>query len=89
MCNEQKKIRSLIIEILSEVTDISMIKSHTLLLEEGILTSMSILYLVAEVEERLDIEIPIAEIVEENFRDIDCLTNFIIHSKEKSGERNE
>ena len=70
-------IRDLIIEILSEIQDMSDIENDTLLVEKGILDSMSILFLVNELEARLGITILLEDIVEGNFNSINQISDFL------------
>lgn len=72
------KSKALILEILSEIQDCSDIRNDTLLLEEGILDSLSIVFLVSELETRLNITIPLENVVESNFKNIDSIAAFVL-----------
>lgn len=50
---------------------------ETELLAEGFLNSMSILFVVSEVEERFDIRIPIVDINEKTFRSVAQLVDYV------------
>lgn len=69
----KEKIKSLILEVSeTEVND------EDLLLDEEILDSMSILYLVTELEEDYQIQISLDFITEKNFKNVDSIANLII-----------
>ena len=70
-------IDQLVLAILGEIQDCSNISVNTLLLEEGFLDSMSILFLVSELEEQLSIIIPLDNIIESNFATIEHISAFI------------
>ena len=67
------EIKQFIIEKLEEASGIDEVKEDSLLFEEEILDSLSILYLVGEVEEQYGIQIPLEDVIEENF----CTVNHI------------
>jgi acyl carrier protein len=50
---------------------------NTLLLEDEILDSVSILYLVTQLEEKYNIQIPLEDIIEENFKNITCIVKYV------------
>ncbi|MBQ8799828.1 MAG: acyl carrier protein [Lachnospiraceae bacterium] len=67
------EIKQFIIEKLEEASGIDGVKEESLLFEEEILDSLSILYLVGEVEEQYGIQIPLEDVIEDNF----CTVNHI------------
>ena len=71
-------ICKLIYDILNDVQDYDNIGYDTLLMKEGILDSMSILYLIYELEEKFKISIPLEDVIEENFKTIDAIADFIL-----------
>lgn len=73
------KIEQFIKNVLEEITGESVGDNQLLLLEEELLDSMSILYLVSEIEEEYGIQVPVEEIVEENFKNIDMIIKYINH----------
>lgn len=66
-----------IIEILKEINPYIDVDSGTQLLEDGVLDSMGIMFLVASIEDAYDIEIPGEEIIPENFDNIDSIEKLI------------
>ncbi|MCT4543316.1 MAG: acyl carrier protein [Vallitalea sp.] len=66
-----------IINILQEINPYVEIDYNTHLLEEGILDSIGIMYLITSLEELYDIEIPGENIIPENFQDITSIQNLI------------
>jgi len=73
----------LVLNILSEIKDCSNISNDTLLFERGILDSFSVLYLISELESRLNITIPLENVVESNFATIENITAFTSVSMQK------
>ena len=66
-----------ILEILRDINPYAEITKDTLLLEEGILESMSILLLISELEKRYNIEIPLDKIAENDLVDINAISNMV------------
>ena len=56
-----------LIEILEEIEDGVDYNTCTTLIDDGILDSLAIISLVAEIEEEFDIQIPTVQIIPENF----------------------
>jgi len=71
-------VSKLVLEILSEIQDCDDVKNDTLLLERGILDSLSIIYLINELEERLNMTIPLEDVVEDNFKSIESIVEFVL-----------
>lgn len=67
------ELKNFIIEKLEEASGIDGVNEDCLLFEEEILDSLSILYLVGEVEGQYGIQIPLEDVIEENF----CTVNHI------------
>ena len=75
---DKLSISRLVMEILDEIRDCDDIQNDTLLLERGILDSLSILYLISELEEKLTIKINLEDVEEKNFQNIDCIAEFVL-----------
>lgn len=76
-------IKKQIYEILNEIAEDIDITDETLLLDEGILDSVSILYLVSELEDKNGIHIPVEEISEEHLKTVSDIEKFV---KSKLGD---
>lgn len=63
--------------VLEEITGEMIADNELLLLEEELLDSISILFLVSEIEERYGIQIPMEEIVENNFKNIASIVAYV------------
>ena len=70
---KDREIQQFITDILMEINEEYEINEATQLLEEEILDSVSILYLITELESAYEIQIPLEDIVEENFRNLECI----------------
>lgn len=66
-----------IINILKEINPYIAINNYTDLLEEGILDSVGIMYLITSLEELYDIEISGDNIIPNNFRNIIAIHNLV------------
>lgn len=66
-----------IIEKLVEASGVDEVTVETLLFEEEILDSLSILYLVGEVEEQYGIQIPLEDVIEENFCNVNHIVDYL------------
>ena len=75
---DKLSICRLVLEILDEIRDCDNIDNDTLLLESGILDSLSILYLISELEEKLNIKINLEDVEEKNFQNIDCIAELVL-----------
>lgn len=71
-----------IMKILQEIDPYEDFDVNTLLLEEGILDSLSLMYLINEIESLFHINIPVEQIVEENFETVTRIYEFINTLKE-------
>lgn len=69
----KEKIKSLILEVL-EVD----VEDEDLLLEEEILDSISILYIVTELEDAYKLQIPLDDVTEKNFKNVESIANLIL-----------
>lgn len=76
-------IKKQIFELLNEIYDEAGFDETTLLLDEGILDSMSLLYLVTQLEEKNGIKIPMEEVTEENFKNISAIERLVEELKSK------
>ena len=75
---KDREIQQFITEILMEINEEYEINEATQLLEEEILDSVSILYLITELESAYEIQIPLEDIVEENFRNLECIEKYVV-----------
>lgn len=72
-----ERIEQFVKSVLEEITGENINDNNLLLLEEELLDSMSILYLVSEIENEYGMQIPVEEVVEKNFKDIESIINYI------------
>lgn len=72
-----------LIEILEEIEDGVDYENCTTLIDEGILDSLAIISLVAEIEEEFDVQIPTVEIVPVNFNSAQAIWNLIERLQEE------
>ena len=72
-----------LIEILEEIEDGVDYENCTTLIDEGILDSLAIISLVAEIEEEFDVQIPTVEIVPANFNSAQAIWNLIERLQEE------
>ena len=72
-----------LIEILEEIEDGVDYENCTTLIDEGILDSLAIISLVAEIEEEFDVQIPTLEIVPANFNSAQAIWNLIERLQEE------
>ena len=75
---KDREIQQFITDILMEINEEYEINEATQLLEEEILDSVSILYLITELESAYEIQIPLEDIVEENFRNLECIEAYVV-----------
>lgn len=71
------KLKDFIIEKLEEASGIEDIKEDSALFEEEILDSISILYLIAEIETEYGIQIPLEDVVEEHFSSVNSIAEYL------------
>lgn len=72
-----------LIEILEEIEDGVDYENCTTLIDEGILDSLAIISLVAEIEEEFDVQIPTVEIVPSNFNSAKAIWDLIVKLQEE------
>ena len=72
-----------LIEILEEIEDGVDYENCTTLIDDGILDSLAIISLVAEVEDEFDVQIPTVEIVPSNFNSAKAIWNLIVRLQEE------
>ena len=72
-----------LIEILEEIEDGVDYENCTTLIDQGILDSLAIISLVAEIEDEFDVKIPTVEIVPENFNSAKAIWNLITKLQEE------
>ncbi len=71
-------VKKFVMETICEVAVDSDIDMDTLLFEEDILDSLSILYLIEELEEEYNIEVPLEEVTENNFSTVNDISNYVM-----------
>lgn len=69
--------RETILEILDELAPGADVEGCTTLVDDRVLDSLTIVALVAELEDAFDITIPAVEVVVENFNSVDGLTAMV------------
>lgn len=72
-------------EIITDIQDEQEVKEDTMLLDEGIIDSVSILYLISEIEDRYEIHVSLEDVNEKNFASIDAISTYVckLKSEEK------
>ena len=70
------EIKNYLKELIEDATG-SSVDDDTMLFEEEILDSMSILYLIGEMESHFDIDLPPDEVVEDNYGTVDAMAEYI------------
>lgn len=75
---DTNEIKKFVYDKIIEVNDECELTDISLLLDEEILDSVSILYLVTELENEYGIQIPLEDVVEENFKDIIHIADYIV-----------
>jgi len=72
-----------LIEILEEIEDGVDYENCTTLIDQGILDSLAIISLVAEIEDEFDVQIPTVEIVPANFNSAKAIWDLITKLQEE------
>lgn len=72
-----------LIEILEEIDDGVDYENCTTLIDQGILDSLAIISLVAEIEDEFDVQIPTVEIVPSNFNSAKAIWDLIVRLQEE------
>lgn len=72
-----------LIEILEEIEDGVDYENCTTLIDQGILDSLAIISLVAEIEDEFDVQIPTVEIVPANFNSAKAIWDLIVRLQEE------
>lgn len=70
--------------VLEEITGEEIVDNELPLLEEELLDSMSILFLVSEIEDKYSIQVPMEDVVEDNFKNIESITKYVYKKTEIS-----
>ena len=81
-----ENIEQSIKNVLEEVTGETIVDNGILLFEEELLDSMSILFLVSELEEKYGIQVPMEDVIESNFMNIESIVKYV-NRKVKSDSR--
>lgn len=71
-----EEIKEYLKELIAEATGED-VEDDTMLFEEEILDSMSILYLIGEMESHFDVELPPDEVVESNYGSVNAMADYI------------
>lgn len=79
-----EEIEQFIKGVLEEITGEAIVDNELLLLEEELLDSMSILFLVSEIEDKYSIQVPMEDVVEDNFKNIESITTYVYKKAEIS-----
>lgn len=75
------EINNFLKEIITEIQDEQEVKEDTMLLDEGIIDSVSILYLISEIEDRYEIHVSLEDVNEKNFASIDAISTYVCKLK--------
>ena len=70
------EIKSFIKDVIEESTG-SSVEYDTMLFDEEILDSMSILYLIGALESKFDVELPPDEVVQTNYETVDKIAEYV------------
>ena len=70
------EIKSFIKDVIEESTG-SSVEYDTMLFDEEILDSMSILYLIGDLESKFDVELPPDEVVQTNYETVDKIAEYV------------
>lgn len=70
------EIKSFIKDVIEESTG-SSVEDDTLLFDEEILDSMSILYLIGEMESKFDVELPPDEVIQANYETVERIAQYV------------
>ncbi len=72
-----KNIEQFVQSVLEEITGEVIEDNGLMLLEKELLDSMSILFLVSEIEDKFEIQIPMEDVVEDNFKNIESIAGYV------------
>lgn len=72
-----------LIEILEDIEDGVDYNTCTTLIDDGILDSLAIISLVAEIEEKFDVQVPTVQIIPENFNSAQAIWDLIVRLQEE------
>lgn len=70
-------MREKVLEILEDLIPDEEFEGRTGLVEDRILSSFSILNLISEIYDELDVEIPVEDVVPENFDSLDAIVEMV------------
>jgi len=70
------EIKAFIKDVIEESTG-SSVDDDTMLFDEEILDSMSILYLIGELESKYDVELPPDEVIQSNYETVDRIAEYV------------
>lgn len=73
----REEICKFIFGLIEEATGVSNIDAETELLEGEVLDSLSIVYLVSELENEYEIEIPLVDVIDVHFHTVNCLVDYV------------
>ncbi|MDO4187890.1 MAG: phosphopantetheine-binding protein [Lachnospiraceae bacterium] len=70
------EIKTYIKDVIEESTGAS-VDDDTMLFDEEILDSMSILFLISSIESQFDVELPPDEVVQSNYETVERIANYV------------
>ena len=62
-----------LLEIMEDLLPDEELKGRTGLIEDGVMTSFTILNLISEISDEYDVDIPVEDIIPENFDSLDAI----------------
>lgn len=71
------EIKTYIKDVIEESTGAS-VEDDTMLFDEEILDSMSILFLIGSIESQFDVELPPDEVVQSNYESVERIANYVL-----------
>ena len=71
-------VKTFVVNTLKELDPELEIGMETDLFEENILDSVTILFLITEMENNYSIQVPLEDLVEDNFKTIECIERYVL-----------
>jgi len=75
-------MRETVLEILTEIRKDIDFENATRLIDDNILASLDIVAIVGEFNDEFDVEIPVEDLVPENFNSVDAMVELITRAQE-------
>lgn len=66
-----------VLTILTDIHEDVDFEGSTSLITDGLLTSLDIIFLVSELDDAFDIEIPVSEVMPENFNSVNAICSMV------------